>query len=74
MPAKRLTKARLNIAFEILVDDLANNTVHVPKPTVLCASGDKLLNIIDREQVDEEHHHMVATVQATSKLAVQENE
>lgn len=66
MPSKGIMEVCSKVPFDILVCNLANIPVHVPKDVLFCAYGDSMINIIDPEQVYKERRHTVATVQATS--------
>lgn len=71
-PVKGITDACTNIPYVILVANLTNVSVHLPKHTVLFASSNRLFSAIDPEQVEKERHHTVTTVHTTLKQTFQE--
>lgn len=58
---------------DVIVTNLTNITLHMPKHLVRCISSNSMVNITDLEQVDEDRHQTVDTMQVPSKRHVQEN-
>lgn len=65
MIARFIMKARLNSTCEVLIVNLTNITLHVPKYRLLRSFSDSIVNNIDPEQVYRKRCHRVPTVQIT---------
>lgn len=71
MPSKAFMEVPLNKPIDILVANVTNSPVYVPKNTVLSASRDSTVRNIDPEQVNKERHYTVPTTQPASKPPAQ---
>lgn len=72
MPKIGIIEVLVDVQFEILVAYVTSTTEHLPEHMVLCESSNSTFSIIERGQVDKEHHHTGAMMHATSKPPVQE--
>lgn len=74
IPDKVIMEVCSSVLSMLLVTDLRNITVHVPKHILFCASGDKNVNINDLKKVYKERRRTVTKVHTTSRLIVQMSE
>lgn len=65
MTAKCIIKVYFHMAFDVLVADLTNTTIHVPRHIVLCSFSNSTVKIMDSHLSSKERRHTIATLRAT---------
>lgn len=71
MEAKCIMEVRPSVLFDLLVPNVANIPVFVPKNMVFFTSSDSMVSIFDLEQIEKERCHTPTIIQATPRPPVQ---